>query len=188
MWIVLATPAMGQGVPLTLKIEDADTGRAVPYAEIVHPDVRERHAVDAETGTWTGSVLMLPDGAELFFHRGDALEYDVLAPGYAPLRVSVVVTRRNRAVTVALEPLEWQDPTKGTPAIEERIHGEYVRWLDLSQGVPDSDSVRARNSARIRVASLSEDWLAYLDQTDGDRTLAEQVCRLASSHPERCEP
>lgn len=187
-WMATAVSSQPEGMPLTLRVVDADTRRGVPNAEVVRAGVRERHAVSPETGAWTGTVEIFPDGLEAFFRPGELVEYDVLAPGYVPVRVSYTLRRRaHQRVTIPLEPLSWPEPTEAAPAIERRTHAEYRRWLEGSLAT-EPEVLRERYQARLRLASLSEEWLAWVDETGGDRTLAEHVCRLASSRPERCEP
>ena len=58
--------------------------------------------VNTETGTWTGNVLYMPDGSELFFEKGMTVEFEVSAPGYLNTRISYVVRKRRNSVDVPL--------------------------------------------------------------------------------------
>lgn len=104
--LLVATPALAadddEGIPVTVRVIDAETSAPIPTAAVRHPVEEERHRVNTETGTWTGSVLYLPDGSELFFTKGMQLELEVSAPGYANQKVAYVVRKRKNVFDVPL--------------------------------------------------------------------------------------
>jgi hypothetical protein len=101
----LATPAQAadeEGVPVTVRVVDAETSLPIPTAVVRHPQEEDRHRVNTETGTWTGSVLYMPDGSEMFFTKGLQLEFEVSAPGYANQKVAYIVRKRKNVFDVPL--------------------------------------------------------------------------------------
>ncbi|MEQ1502787.1 MAG: hypothetical protein ABMB14_11185 [Myxococcota bacterium] len=102
-WSIVASAADDEGIPVTVRVLDAATELPLPTAVVRHPQEQDRHRVNTETGTWTGSVLYMPDGSELFFAKGMPLEFEVSAPGYVNQSVTYVVRRRRNEVSVRLE-------------------------------------------------------------------------------------
>jgi hypothetical protein len=98
-----ALAAEQEGIPVTVRVLDSATGMAVPTAVVRHPQEQDRHRVNTESGSWTGEVMYMPDGSELFFTKGMTLEFEVSAPGYVNKRVSYVVRKRRNEVEVFLQ-------------------------------------------------------------------------------------
>lgn len=103
----LATPAFADdpGIPVTVRVLD-NAGMPIPTAVVRHPKEEDRHRVNTELGTWTGSVLYLPDGTELIFDKGMILEFEVSAPGYQNQRVSYEMRKRKNEFDVVLEKMD----------------------------------------------------------------------------------
>lgn len=101
----LSSPAFAdeEGIPVTLRVVDRETGLPIPTAVIRHPKEQERHRVNTETGTWTDSVLYLPDGSEMLFLKGMELEFEVSAPGYANQSVVFTVRKRKNVFEAPLD-------------------------------------------------------------------------------------
>lgn len=95
-----------EGIPVTVRVIDAVSLAPIPTAVVRHPQEQDRHRVNTETGTWTGNVLYLPDGSEMFFEKGDTLEFEVSAPGYVNTRISYVVRKRRNSVDVPLAKMD----------------------------------------------------------------------------------
>lgn len=107
MWLVAAAVAAEEdGIPVTVRVVDATTEQPIPTAVVRHPKEQDRHRVNTETGSWTGSVLYMPDGSEVLFEKGMTLEFEVSAPGYVNQRVTYVVRRRRNEFPVHLVKLE----------------------------------------------------------------------------------
>lgn len=106
IWLtaLLAYGADPEGIPVTVRVVDA-AGEPVSTAVVRHPDEKDRHRVNAETGEWTDRVLYLPDGRELFFTKGMQLELEVSAPGYRTEHVVYTVRRRKNVFEVPLTQL-----------------------------------------------------------------------------------
>jgi hypothetical protein len=98
-----ALAAEQEGIPVTVRVLDSTTGMAIPTAVVRHPSEQDRHRVNTESGSWTGEVMYMPDGSELFFTKGMTLEFEVSAPGYVNKRVSYVVRKRRNEVEVFLQ-------------------------------------------------------------------------------------
>jgi hypothetical protein len=98
-----ALAAEQEGIPVTVRVLDSTTGMAVSTAVVRHPSEQDRHRVNTESGSWTGEVMYMPDGSELFFTKGMTLEFEVSAPGYVNKRVSYVVRKRRNEVEVFLQ-------------------------------------------------------------------------------------
>ena len=106
---LLAGPAVAAddvGIPVTVRVLDAETGLPIPTAVVRHPSEQDRHRVNTETGQWTESVLYLPDGSELIFDKGMTLEFEVSAPGYANQRVTYTVRKRKNVFEVMLPKMQ----------------------------------------------------------------------------------
>ena len=91
-----------EGIPVTVRVVDAETTTPIATAVVRHPQEEDRHRVNTETGTWTGSVLYMPDGSEMFFTKGLTLEFEVSAPGYANQKVAYIVRKRKNVFDVPL--------------------------------------------------------------------------------------
>jgi hypothetical protein len=91
-----------EGIPVTVRVIDAETATPIATAVVRHPQEEDRHRVNTETGTWTGSVLYMPDGSEMFFTKGLQLEFEVSAPGYANQKVAYIVRKRKNVFDVPL--------------------------------------------------------------------------------------
>lgn len=101
----LCAPALAddaEGIPVTVRVIDAETAAPIPTAVVRHPQEEDRHRVNTETGTWTGSVLYMPDGSEMFFTKGLQIEFEVSAPGYANQKVAYIVRKRKNVFDVPL--------------------------------------------------------------------------------------
>jgi hypothetical protein len=103
-WLLCASAHAGseEGIPVTVRVIDAESGQPIPTAVVRHPQEQDRHRVNTETGTWTNNVLYLPDGSEMFFTKGMQLEFEVSAPGYANQKVAYVVRKRKNVFDVPL--------------------------------------------------------------------------------------
>jgi hypothetical protein len=97
-----ALAAEDEGVPVTVRVLDATSLAPIPTAVVRHPSEQDRHRVNTETGTWTGNVLYMPDGSEMFFEKGMVVEFEVSAPGYVNQRISYTVRKRRNSVDVPL--------------------------------------------------------------------------------------
>ena len=112
LWIagaLVATPALAdddEGIPVTVRVIDAETSAPIATAVVRHPQEEDRHRVNTETGTWTGSVLYMPDGSEMFFTKGLQLEFEVSAPGYANQKVAYIVRKRKNVFDVPLTKMQ----------------------------------------------------------------------------------
>jgi hypothetical protein len=95
-----------EGLPVTVHVIDATTGEPVPTAVVRHPMEQDRHRVNTETGMWTGSVLYMPDGSELFFTKGMSVDFEVSAPGYVNARVTYLVRKRRNQFDVPLQKMD----------------------------------------------------------------------------------
>ena len=109
-WLLalLATTALAQnddGIPLTVQVTDSH-GVPIPTAVIRHTEEEIRHSVNAENGTWSGSVLYLPNGDELVFDRGFVVELEVSAPGYEARPVAYKMLKRRNEIVIALPALD----------------------------------------------------------------------------------
>jgi hypothetical protein len=98
----VAGAADEEGIPVTVRVLDSVSITPIPTAVVRHPAEQDRHRVNTETGTWTGNVLYMPDGTEMFFRKGDTIEFEVSAPGYVNQRISYVVRKRRNSVDVPL--------------------------------------------------------------------------------------
>jgi len=93
------------GIPLTVRVLDNE-GNPVKTAVVRHPDEQDRHRVNTELGTWTGSVLYMPDGSELIFDKGMTIPFEVSAPGYSNYSFTYTMRKRKNEVDVVLEKME----------------------------------------------------------------------------------
>lgn len=93
------------GIPLTVRVIDS-TGNPIKTAVVRHPDEQDRHRVNTETGTWSGSVLYMPDGSELIFDKGMTIPFEVSAPGYMNYSFTYTMRKRKNEVDVMLEKME----------------------------------------------------------------------------------
>jgi len=90
------------GIPLTVRVVD-ELGEPVSTAVVRHPDEQDRHRVNTELGTWTGSILYMPDGSELVFDKGMTLPFEVSAPGYLNNAFTYTMRKRKNTVDVVLQ-------------------------------------------------------------------------------------
>ena len=97
-----AFAAEEEGIPVTVRVIDAETQAPIATAVVRHPDEADPHRVNAETGQWTGNVLYMPDGSEKFFEKGLEIALEISAPGYANRKVSYIVRKRKNVVEVPL--------------------------------------------------------------------------------------
>lgn len=99
-----ATPdPRGEGAMLTITVTDP-FGAPIPGAIVRFDDEQENHRVNATTGAWSATALILPDGQERAFHKGDVLQLQVTADGHAPVRVAYVTRKRKNDLTIVLQP------------------------------------------------------------------------------------
>jgi len=115
----VAVAQVTEGVPITVYVLD-EAGKPIPTAVVRHPDEQDRHRVNTSTGAWTGSVLYLPDGSEIFFEKGMILELEVSAPGYVTSKVVYQVRKRKNKVTVQLKKMDviLEDDEMEDPVIQ----------------------------------------------------------------------
>lgn len=100
-----ALAADEEGVPVTVKVLDEE-GKPVPTAVVRHPLEADRHRVNTFDGTFTTSVLYLPDGTEMKFLKGMELELEISAPGYVNERIKYVIRKRKNVVEVVLRKMD----------------------------------------------------------------------------------
>ena len=93
------------GIPLTVRVLDQE-GNPIKTAVVRHPDEQDRHRVNTELGTWTGSVLYMPDGSELIFDKGITIPFEVSAPGYQNFSFTYTMKKRKNEVDVVLQKME----------------------------------------------------------------------------------
>lgn len=105
-----------EGIDVTIKVLD-EAGLPVPTAVVRHPDEQFRHPVNTFDGSWTDSILYLPDGSEIVFEKGMEVEFEISAPGYMNQRFVYLIKKRKNVVPVTLqkmdlgsEDLEADDP------------------------------------------------------------------------------
>jgi hypothetical protein len=105
-----------EGIDVTIKVLD-EAGMPVPTAVVRHPDEQFRHPVNTFDGSWTDSILYLPDGSEIVFEKGMEVEFEISAPGYMNQRFVYLIKKRKNVVPVTLqkmdlssEDLEADDP------------------------------------------------------------------------------
>ncbi|MBT3218297.1 MAG: hypothetical protein HN348_04345 [Proteobacteria bacterium] len=96
--VAIANP----GVQVTVQVFDAD-GAPISHAGVRHPEEKDIHKVNVETGAWTASVLYLPQGDELVFAKKMELEFEVSAAGYKNALVKYKVRKRKNILRVVLE-------------------------------------------------------------------------------------
>ena len=94
------------GIPVTVQVFDAETQQPVPTAVVRNPQEEERHRVNRELGTWTGSVFYMPDGTEVKFTKGATLQFEISAPGYVNQVVGYTVRKRRNEFPVFLQKME----------------------------------------------------------------------------------
>jgi hypothetical protein len=107
--LALAGPTIAaeeDGIPVTIRVIDAESEKPITTAVVRHPQEQDRHHVNTETGEWIGSVLYMPDGSELLFEKGMMLEFEVSAPGYVNQSVTYEVRRRRNEFPVPLVKLQ----------------------------------------------------------------------------------
>jgi hypothetical protein len=103
-----AFAADGEGIPVTVTVMNS-AGDPVPTAVIRHPDEADRHRVNSVDGSWTESVLYMPDGTELKFEKGLLLQLEISAPGYMMQTVEHEIKKRKNAVEITLLPQPEDD-------------------------------------------------------------------------------
>ena len=106
LWPMLASAALAQddGIPVTVEVLGVE-GEVIPTAVVRHPDEKEQHKVNTETGRWTERVLYMTDGSEFIFTKGEILAFEVSAPGYKNETVTYVVRKRKNLISVRLDKL-----------------------------------------------------------------------------------
>lgn len=108
--LLLAAPAWAKededGIPVTVQVFDAETQAPISTAVVRNPQEEERHRVNRELGTWTGSVFYMPDGTEVKFTKGSTLQFEVSAPGYVNQIVGYTVRKRRNEFPVYLQKME----------------------------------------------------------------------------------
>jgi hypothetical protein len=154
------------------------SGRPVPSASVRFLDEQDRHRVNAETGSWTGSVRYLPDGSERAFQRGDTLQVEVFAPGYGYTRDAYTLERRRRhQLEVVLRPLELEAPA--VPSVGPLAVESWRRWCDAEARMLElrtEDSWREADHARAETARLAREWM---DLGGGED--ARELCLMTGS-------
>jgi hypothetical protein len=124
-WLVIdATHAQAKeeetpGIPLEIQVVDAQ-GAPIPTAKVRNPQEKDPKGVNADTGTWKGSVLYLPDGTEMFFAKGMELTFEISAPGYKNQKITYVMRKRKNRVLITLEKmaLDMNDVEEEDPVIQ----------------------------------------------------------------------
>ena len=93
---------------VTVKVTVLDeAGHAVPTAVIRHPDEEVRHPVNIADGSWSESVLYLPDGQNLIFEQGMELEFEVSAPNHVTRHIIYVIEKKKNHLEVTLEKMDY---------------------------------------------------------------------------------
>ncbi len=100
--LISGSASAADGIPVSLKVVDAENN-PISSAVVRHPEEKERHRVNMETGVWTGDAIYLEDGSEVIFEKNLELTFDVSAPGYQNTRFSYVVKKRKNVAVVKLE-------------------------------------------------------------------------------------
>ena len=90
---------------MTVRVHD-EAGKPVPDAamQIVGEDLS--HGLDAE-GTWTGGGIWVTDASvPRYFDKGEAVHVSVTAPGYAPVKAVMVLTKnpKKNVFTLVMKP------------------------------------------------------------------------------------
>ncbi len=106
-----------EGVPVEVKVIDTE-GQAVSTAVVRHPDEADRHRVNALTGSWSASVLYLPDGSEMIFTPGMSIQLEVSAPGYMTQIIQYDIRKRKNKIEVTLPKLDLENSEVGEPLIQ----------------------------------------------------------------------
>ncbi|MCB9679525.1 MAG: hypothetical protein H6737_30750 [Alphaproteobacteria bacterium] len=97
--------AQDEGIPVTVEVRD-EVGEIISTAVVRHPNEKEQHKVNTETGRWTEKVLYMMDGSEYIFAKGEILTFEVSAPGFKNATVTYVVRKRKNLIPVQLEKLD----------------------------------------------------------------------------------
>ena len=106
-----------EGVPVEVKVIDTE-GQAVSTAVVRHPDEADRHRVNALTGSWSASVLYLPDGSEMIFTPGMSIQLEVSAPGYMTQIIQYDIRKRKNKIEVTLPKLDLENSEVEEPLIQ----------------------------------------------------------------------
>jgi len=180
-----ATPAPKRykpGAVLTVKVVsgEGDAPAVVPHAMVRFPEEGEDHRVNTLAGTWTSTLLYLPDGTERFFDKGETFTMDVFAAGYALQQVTFVVPRRKKhQLTVRLDPVERTAPDGAPTSAHDAIEA-HAAWLAAEEAYlagPSAEREQASWVARRRTAGFARTWLEQ-----GGGSQAWELCVIARSH------
>ena len=106
-----------EGVPVEVKVIDTE-GAPVSTAVVRHPDEADRHRVNALTGSWSASVLYLPDGSEMIFTPGMSIQLEVSAPGYMTQIIQYDIRKRKNKIEVTLPKLDLENSEVEEPLIQ----------------------------------------------------------------------
>lgn len=90
------------GISVSIRVIDVD-GNPIASAVVRHPEEKERHRVNMETGTWEAEAVYLEDGTELLFAKKMELMFEVSAPGYLNQDFHYIVKKRKNIALVTLE-------------------------------------------------------------------------------------
>ncbi|MEZ4317169.1 MAG: hypothetical protein R3F61_06685 [Myxococcota bacterium] len=163
---------------LTIRAVDAQQ-QIVPTATIRFVGEGDLHRVHSETGLWTGTVLYDRDGSERYFEKGSLVTFLVAAPGYAPSKVSYVVSgRRKGFVTVRLDEKSFAADADANWA-EKAAIASWTEWSEAERTFvsgPSNDAELAATHARQETARLAREWM---DLGGGDEAL--ELCLLTGS-------
>ena len=103
--VMLMAPKSSGGLALTVQVLD-DTGNPITTAVVRNPEEAERHQVNAVSGTWTATALYLDGGAEVPFHEGQDVSFEVSAPGFLTETVRYIIRKRRNTIVVTLSAME----------------------------------------------------------------------------------
>lgn len=106
-----------EGVAVKVVVTDT-TEAPISTAIVRHPQESDRHRVNAVDGSWEASVLYLPDGSELIFMPGMALQLEISAPGYITQVIQYEVRKRNNRIAVKLARLELDNEEIEEPVLQ----------------------------------------------------------------------
>ena len=96
----------GEGVVVNVKVLDKEDSKPVATAQVRHPKEDLHHRVNEVTGVWYASEVLLPDGTQLHFTPGSALELEISAPGYVTQHVRYDVKRWKNKIEIELQKMD----------------------------------------------------------------------------------
>lgn len=102
MWMSVAFAKPATVTVEVLSVSDVP----IPQAVVVHPEERERHRVNTQTGRWSETILYMKDGREVPFEKGMEVKFEVSAPGYRNESVVSLIKKKKHLITVRLEQMD----------------------------------------------------------------------------------